>query len=149
MTRRFRLGRRGVASIEFAISVPVVLIMVGWMYDLSNVLIARIQLSNAVQSAAYYAALAGPSVTATTLTSIVQKSGTIAATASITGPACYCVTSSPTALTAATCGASCSGGSTAVNYVLITGNYTYTPLLPDLSGLTSQALTETATVRLQ
>lgn len=31
---RARLGRRGVATIEFAVSIPVVLILVAWMWDL-------------------------------------------------------------------------------------------------------------------
>lgn len=132
---------------------PVVLLLMAWLNDLSGLLIARIQLANAVGNAATYAMLAGASVSTSTLTAIVQKTAFTAGTtpaASITGPACYCVTGAPAStLTAATCGASCTNGTTAASFVQITGTYTYVPLLGKISSVANTTLTETASVKLQ
>jgi Flp pilus assembly protein TadG len=148
--RRTILGRRGVASIEFAIAIPVVLVLMGWLYDISNLLIARVQLSNAVANAGGYALLAGTTVSGATLTGIVQTSGMLAgATATVSGPACYCVAYTPTHLTSATCGVTCSNGVTAGTYVTVNGSYTYVPLLPGLSSMTSTVVTESVSVKLQ
>ena len=148
--KRLARCRRGVATIEFAISIPLVLVLMGWIYDVSNLLVARVQLSNAVNNAASYALLAGTTVAGATLTGIVQKAGYLTgATATVAGPACYCVTYNPTALASSTCGATCSNGVTAGTYVTVTGNYTYVPLLPGLSSMTNTALSEVVSVKLQ
>lgn len=149
--RMWRAARRGTASVEFAVSIPVVLILVGWFYDLSNVLVARIKLSNAVDNAAEYALLKGSGVSTTVLQGVVTSvSGLTGASAAASGPACYCVNSSttPSSTTAATCGATCSNGTTAGSYYTITGSYTYVPLLPALSHLTNTAVSASAMVRI-
>lgn len=141
---------RGVASVEFAISIPVVLILMGWLYDVSNLLVARIQLSNGVGNATSYAQLAGAAASTSTLISIATGTSQLTgATATATGPSCYCVTYNPTALTAASCGASCSNGLAAQKYFTVTGTYTYVPVLPGLSALTNTVLTEQASVMVQ
>lgn len=145
------LGRRGTASVEFAIAIPAVLILVGWFYDLSNLLVARIALSNAVDNAAAYALLSGSGTPTSTLQGIVTGTSWLTgATSTATGPACYCPTGSPiTGLTSATCGSTCSNGTSAGTYFVITGNYTYVPMLPGLSSMANTALSESASVRVQ
>ena len=66
----------------------------------------------------------GPTVTVSA--GVSTSSGT-AANADL----CYCPTGSPTSLTwgsSVTCGSACTGGGLAGKFVLITANYTYTPV---------------------
>ena len=148
-----RRRRAGTAALEFAICAPVMFGMFALMVDAGNLLRARITLAGAVASAAEYATLAGASVAAanvkTVVTSVASTAG-LTVTASVSGPACYCPTGSPVTFATATCGSTCALNTLAPNtYVVITGTYTYTPIAPHLSKIVSTTLTESATVPLR
>jgi hypothetical protein len=70
-------------------------------------------------------------------------------TAIITGPALYCTSGSPAALSADPTGAICADGTSPGTYLTVTASYTYIPLLPAVSTMINTKLSQTATVRLQ
>jgi Flp pilus assembly protein TadG len=146
---RYRL-RHGTAAIEFAIACPVMLLFFGGLVDFGLALWAKSTLANAVAQGAYYAYVTGTSVTSTNVQTLVQNSSGLSnVTATITGPACYCITGTPLALAAATCNTTCADTTTSGYYVKIKANYTYQSILPVYSHLNNPTLVESAIVRLK
>ena len=143
-------SRRGVAAVEFAISVPVVLALMGFILDFSAMQVSQARLMNGVANAAQYAVLSGPAVSTATLVSIAQKTSMLTGvTASVAGPGCYCTLYSPTRLAASTCGVTCGNGVVAATYVTVTASYTFVPVLPGLSTMVNTVLSEQRSVLLQ
>jgi Flp pilus assembly protein TadG len=142
--------RRGSAAIEFAIACPVMLVFFGGLVDFGLALWDKSTLANAVAQGAYYAYVTGTSVTSTNVQTMVQSSsGLRNVTATVTGPACYCITGTPLALAAATCNTTCADTTTSGSYVKIVANYTYQSILPVYSHLNNPTLTESAIMRLK
>ena len=150
MMFRFRRDRRAVATVEFALVTPVLMIMVGGLADFGFELSAKGKLISAASQGAQYAYL-NPTASASAIKSIVQTSTPLSGvTAIITGPAYYCITgtSSIPTMTLSSAGAVCSDGTTAGYFVKIVASYTYTPLMSDWSGLLSTSLTQTVIARM-
>jgi Flp pilus assembly protein TadG len=148
--RPFRGNRRGTAAIEFAIACPTVLIMFGGLADFGLALWDKTMLANAVAQGGYYAAVTGTSVSATTVKTLVQGASKLSSvSATVSGPACYCITGSPLALAAATCNSTCTDTTTAGYFVQIRATYTYNSLLPFYSKLNNPTLVEQTIVRLK
>jgi Flp pilus assembly protein TadG len=148
--KRLAAGRRGSAAIEFAIACPVMLTMFGGLVDFGLAYWDKGMLANAVAQGAYYAYLTGPSVSGATIQTMVQKASKLSGvSATVTGPACYCISGSPLALAAASCNSTCGDTTTAGSFVQISATYTYSSILPLYSKLNNPTLTETTTVRLK
>jgi Flp pilus assembly protein TadG len=146
---RYRL-RRGSAAIEFAIACPVMLIFFGGLVDFGLALWDKSTLANAVAQGAYYAYVTGTNVASTNVQTLVQNSTSLNGVhATVTGPACYCITGTPLALVAATCNTACSDTTTSGYFVKIVANYTYPSILPVYSHLNNPTLTESTIVRLK
>lgn len=167
--------RRGIAALEFALIVPVLLLLLGGIVDFGLATLGKSQLTNGVAQGVQYALLQGPSVTAANVKTIVQngasRSGLAAAVAvTVTGPACYCVASaiSPphlctsgsltSALTSSlpvlsssyACTGTCSSPAVAPGvFVTITARFTYQPLMPFYSKLANASVCETGIARLK
>jgi Flp pilus assembly protein TadG len=147
--RRWR-ANRGVAAVEFAIVAPVLLLMLGGVVDLALAFLSKSMLASSVAEGAEYAFVAGPSVSASAIRSIVgQKLSLPAENITVTGPGCYCVSGTPAVAAAQTCTVPCPNLSLPGTYVTISAHYTYTSLLPLYSHLTNPELVETAMVRLK
>jgi Flp pilus assembly protein TadG len=152
---------RGVAMVEFAITLPILLLFLGGVTDFGIVYYRMSGLSAAVAAGAEYASLTdqrAPPVTAANIQTVMtnaaaQSMPNAAVTATATNPAlCYCITgSSPSStMTATTCGNTCTSGGTAGKYVQLTLTHNYTPIMPTLSRLIgTQTLTKSAWVPLQ
>ncbi len=145
--------RRGVSALEFALTVPVLIALTGFLADVGLLEQTRDSLTAAVNAGAQYAALAGTSVTAAAIQTAGQAATTLSpVTISVTGPAYYCTgTGAGGAVTLSTSasGATCGSGATAGMYVEITANYSYRPLMPVGGLLGNTVLDERAVVRLQ
>ncbi len=159
--------RRGVSALEFGISLPILLAVLGGMTDLGLLERARGQLAEAVDAGGQYAVMTGPTATAANIEAAIcaaanpissscSSSGSPAVTVSSTAPTCGCVTNSSgtITLTAASCGSTCTGsatagGATAGSYVSFSATYTYTPIAPGISKVVATTLTEHAWARLQ
>ncbi|MDE2517176.1 MAG: pilus assembly protein [Rhodospirillales bacterium] len=153
VARRLIRARRGVAALEFALVMPVLLIMLGGVVDFGLVMLARSQLASAVTQGAEYAMATGSSVSPSSIRTMVQSASPLAGvTATVTpssGAACYCVTGTPLALSSHICTSACPDGSSPGVYLTIKAQYTYQPILPFYSALAATTLSEQAQVRLQ
>jgi Flp pilus assembly protein TadG len=157
-----RGDRRGLAALEFALVAPMLLLILGGITDFGLIMVGRSRLASGVAQGGQFALLTGAGVSAAAITTNVQNGATRAGltetvTVTVTGPACYCVTSTPAALGSksalsgvntctATCPANASGPGT---FVTIAAKYTYQPLMPLYSLLSNPTVTQTTTVRLQ
>jgi Flp pilus assembly protein TadG len=158
------LAGRGVAALEFAITLPILMYFMGGITDFGIIYYRLSCLSTAVAAGAEYASLTdqrsppGPALTAANVQTVMQNAATqsmpnVTTSATVVGPACYCITgSSPNSTmgtSSVTCGSTCTNG-TAQKYVQLTLTSTYTPILPLLSRVVgAQTLTKTAWVPLQ
>jgi Flp pilus assembly protein TadG len=154
--------RRGIASVEFALIVPVLLLLLGGVADFGLLMMGRSQLANGVAQAVQYALLTGPSVSATTVSSVVKAGSAragISATVSVQviGPACYCVSGQPAALFGSSTAVSATYACTSIcpntrspgAFLIITASYTYQPLMPLYSHLSNTVVAQMVTVQLQ
>ena len=180
---QFIRARGGAAAIEFAITVPVILLIMVGVTDLGGMLYMHYQLETAVAAGAQYAAINTSSVNSTSGGALASSIATVIAnangngwandavvvnngpavtmtsgTATTSGTAsnadsCYCPSGSPPNWTwgsAATCGSTCSDGSTAAGkYVTITASATYTPLLTAFNLINTSTLTQSVVVEAQ
>lgn len=149
--RRFRRDDRGGPALEFALVTPVILVVMGGMTDFSLANWTQGVLANSVAEGAAYAMLAGPGVTAANIQAVVsQKLSLAASSVTVSGPACRCLSNAvPSVATSQTCGATCADGTLAGKYVTISAQFTYTPVMPSFSQLSTPVLTETVEVRLK
>ncbi len=155
--------RDGLAAVEFALISPVLLLLLGGVIDFGLMMSGRSQLANGVAQGVQYALLKGASASAATIKNIIQagssRSGVKpAVSVTVTGPACYCLSGQPAVLSAGPAALSatyaCTGncpvaGVVPQAYVVVIASYTYQPLVPFYSHLTSPTVTETVTVNLQ
>ena len=154
--------RRGIAAIEFAIIAPILLLLLGGMIDFGLLMSGKSQLANGIAQGVQYALQQGASVSAATVLALVKngvaRSGVpTVVTASVTGPACYCLSGSPATLVSPsialsatfTCTGTCPASAVPGAYLIITASYVYQPLLPLYSMLASTTVSDTMTVRLK
>ncbi|MEA2741604.1 MAG: hypothetical protein QOH05_4911 [Acetobacteraceae bacterium] len=155
--------KRGVAAVEFAIVAPLMLIFLGGITDFGLLTASRSQLANGIAQGVQYALLQGPGATATIVSAMVRTGSTRAGlgpavTVVVSGPACYCVTTTPallvmpaTALSATlTCPGTCPAPAAPPGtFVIITASYVYQSLMPYYSQLANPTISQTVTVRLQ
>lgn len=138
---------RGVAAIEFAIVGPMLVVMMVCTVDLGIGIFRKMQVQNAAQAGAMYAALHGFSSSSitTAVTSATNLSGISASPA----PTSFCGCASGSSISSVGCSSTCSGGSSPGTYVMVSAQAVYTPiisypLLPESFTFTSQS-----TVRIQ
>lgn len=140
----------GSAAVEFALVCPLLLTMCGGLADFGLLLWARHELASGVSQAAGYAFNTGPNVSGSAVANVVNAVSSLSsATVTVTGPACYCISGTPASLSSQTCGNSCADGATPGVYVTLAASYTYQPMLPVFSQLSSYVIQELATVRIQ
>jgi TadE-like protein len=152
-------GRRAVAAVEFAVTAPTLLILLGGAADFGIVNYSRSALANAVASGAQYAYLTGPTVSASSVQTLVQTTSRLpGVTATVGNPSCYCVTGTTPTMTlmaSGTCSTSspptCSDGTTtsAGTYITISATFSYSTLFGGYAYPSVFNVTESATMRLQ
>lgn len=163
---RFRLAvdflrhRNGVAALEFAITAPALLLVLGALTDFGLAFGRSEQIEQAVEAGATYAFAAQQeagvdgTISASSVQAVVRASLALspAPTVTVTGPqpGCTQTSASPpqTTLTSGTYGQPCPNGNPVGTYLVINVTYTYHPLLPSYSTLASTNLSATSTVRL-
>lgn len=156
--------RCGVAAMEFAITAPALLVVLGGLADFGLAFGDAAQIEQAAEAGAAYAFAAqqvaqqevGATISASSVQAVVQASLTLSPspTVTVTGPEPGCTSTnsstspSQTTLTSGAYGQSCPNGNPVGTYVVINVRYTYQPLMPSYSMLTSTNLSATSTVRL-
>lgn len=150
LLRRTACDDRGFAGLEFAMIVPVLLILIGGVADFALAFWSKGLLASSVAQGAQYAFLKGTTVLPSSVQGIVRKKLSLpAAGVTIKGPDCYCVSGMPAIKVEKTCGQKCPDETLPNNYIVISASYTYEPILPLYSKLASTVLVEAATVRLR
>jgi Flp pilus assembly protein TadG len=140
--------------LEFALATPLLVVMLGGAADYGLAQYYRTNLANAVAAGCQYAYLTGTTVTAPNVKSVITNAMFLPAGASsnlsltVTGPAGYCVTGTGPTMSSVTAGSLCSDNSIAGTYMIITATYTNTGLMNGFMSAATQAMTESATVRL-
>ncbi len=157
-TRRLPGARRGIAALEFALVVPVILAMFGGCAQIGLGVWARGALANAVSQGAYYAYVTGATVQPSAITSVVQTASTLSGvSATATQPTSYCASTSGGTVSLTTAPAAtgtppvstCPDGTTAGTYTTVGASYTTVSILPAFTGLGATTIKESVTVRLQ
>ena len=147
------------AALEFALATPLLVCMLGGAADLGLAQFYRANLANAVAAGSEYAFLTAQTggttaVTAANIKTVVTDTmflpagGAASLTITVTGPNSYCVTGTGPTMSAATFGSTCSDGSTAGTYVIVSASYKVTGLMNGFMGALTQTMTESATARL-
>lgn len=144
--RTGRLGRKGIAALEFGLLAPVLLIAITAVLDYGIALYYKMQLSTAVRAGIQIAAT---DPTNANLTAIITEAATGAtglSGISVPAPTTFCECSTSPNVTVS-CASSCAGG-TLQTFLALTVNYTYTPLFLPAAAI-ANPITASATVRTQ
>lgn len=176
--RRFLRSETGASAVEFALLVPIMLLLLGQMLDFGFNVVMRFSVTQAVSAASNYAVVNGTNVSATGGATLGQSLATLVPTAidvTVTvnnGPTatrtsgtpgtsgtasnanlCYCPSISGGVVSwgsSVTCGSTCAtGGGFAGKYVLITARQMYTPMFGILGISRAGWISATALVQAQ
>lgn len=130
---RLRGDDRGVSAIEFAFVAPVIAVLIIGIIDFGMGLWKEMEVANAAQAGAAYAAAKGWSSGVSGIESAVASATSLS---SITAspvptwpPWCGCPNTS-SGIAATSCGSPCSDGSTAGHYVTVYAQAPYSTILP-------------------
>lgn len=138
--------RRGTAAIEFGIFAAVLGLVLTSITDVGLAVYRKMQVENAAQAGAQYAMLHGFNSSA--IQSAVSNA-TASTTISAPTPAQFCGCPGASGVTTATCGSTCSSGSTAGTYTTVYAQASYETILNYQIVPQSYTVTSQATTRLQ
>ena len=138
---------RGVAAIEFAVIVPVLLFMMVAIVDFGTAIYSDMEVQNAAQAGAQYAIAHG--FNATSISSAVTNANNLPGMTVASGPTEFCGCATSTGVTTIACSSTCTGGSTPGTYVSLSARATYTTIVPYPLLPSSFTFTSPATVRIQ
>lgn len=176
--KHFRDADSGASAVEFALLVPIMLLLLGQMLDFGFNLVMRFSVTQAVSASANYAVVNGTSVSSTNGAALAQNLAALVPTAmdvTVTvnnGPVltraagaatpsgtasradvCYCPSISGGTVNwggSVTCGSTCaSGGGLAGKYVAISASQMYTPMFGVLGISRAGRISSTALVQAQ
>ncbi|HXP29534.1 MAG TPA: TadE/TadG family type IV pilus assembly protein [Stellaceae bacterium] len=145
--RRLARGADGAVSVELGVTISLLTALVIPMVDIGMGAYTQMQVQNAAQAGAEYAAVSGWN-SANVSTAVTGATGLSSISAS-PAPAetCGCITSG--SITTVTCGSTCASGDTAGTFVTVNAKAQYTTLF-NYPGLTSPMnLTAQSTVRIK
>ena len=136
-------SNRGTAMLEFAVSVPLLMILLAGALDFGTACYVAIEVTNAARAGAQYGAQNGQTTIDTAGMELAAKNeaSNISTTSSTAAGKTYWVTGYPlasygcecangTGIKSNTTSCSCTGTSQQVNFVLVTTQATYNPIIP-------------------
>lgn len=144
---RARNDTNGVAAIEFAIVIPLLMLMVVAAIDLGMGFYRKMQVEEAAQAGAEWAVKNG--FDAGTISNAVSSATSGPGISVSPAPVQFCGCATGSSISTATCGSTCSGGVLAGTYTTVSAQMTYTTMVnygffPSTYNFSSQS-----TVRLQ
>jgi Flp pilus assembly protein TadG len=152
-----RHSRRAVVALEFALCLPMMLILLGGAADFGLAFYDRLNLASALEAGAEYAHFQGSSVTTGNITTVISNTLNLpsGSTLSVTytpssGPGYYCVTGSGSSasMTLSSSGATCADGTQAGLYLKIQASFSITGYLGAFSIPFSTPISDMVIVRI-
>ncbi len=149
---------RALAALEFALVMPIILLMFGAAAEIGLGVWARGALADAVSQGAYEAFVtyaATGTIQPSSIQSLVQTASVLAGvSATVTSPGRYCAASSGATVTLSArppppAKSVCPDGTTPGSYTTISASDTVASFLPAFTGLGAMQLQDSVTVRLQ
>ena len=119
---------QGIAAIEFAFIVPVLLIMSIATFDLGEGAYRDMQVQNAAQAGAEYAIAHG--FDATSISNAVKSATSFAGIGVSPAPNQFCGCASSTGISSVSCNSKCPNGLGPGTYVTVSTQGTYTTIIP-------------------
>ena len=143
-------AKAGTAAVEFGLTAPLLLGLLVPMADLGIAFSEQLQVQQAAQAGAQYASYQPwNSNSSTAIANAVTSATTLAGLTATPAPSHSCGCPNGTAIAAATCGSTCSDGTTAGYYVVVNAQLAYTPVLPYSLLGSSVTLAAQSTIRVQ
>jgi Flp pilus assembly protein TadG len=140
----------GTSAVEFALAAPMLLGLLVPIGDLGMAYSQQIQVQQAAQAGAQYAAFhPWNSHSVTAISNAVTSAGTLAGITASPAPSQACGCPNGSAITSATCNSACPNGEAAGYYVVVGAQLRYTPRLPYSVLGNSTILSARSTVRIQ
>ena len=140
-------GTGGVAAIEFAIVVPILLLMSITTIDIGIGFYRKMQVHNAAQAGAQYALLKG--FNSTNIESAVVNASSPFPVTATPPPSTFCGCAASTGVTTIDCASKCVSGRDPGRYVQVSAQGTYKPFLPYNGLPKSFTFSAQATARIQ
>jgi Flp pilus assembly protein TadG len=142
---------RAIAALEFALTLPVLLILLGGVVDFGQAMYYRNAIANGIAAGAQYAVVNAGTATTATIQSMVQTvSGlSTAVSVTVTPKVGYCVVVNNQTGAALTAGTTCSDNSPAGTYYIISASYSFSGLLGTYSVPSLFTISDSTTVRVQ
>ena len=137
----------GVAAVEFALAATVLVIVLTPVVDLGMAFYQQMQVQDAAQAGAQYAAAKGWNSSG--IQNAVTSASTNMTISASPAPSESCGCPNGTSVVTATCNSSCTNGQTAGTYVTVNAQASYTPILPYSFFGSSTTLAATSTVRIK
>lgn len=126
--RRFIGQADGSAALEFAVIGPILVLALVGTVDLGLGLYQNMQVQNAAQAGAVYAASHTFSVT--NISNVVSSATNSSSITASPSPAKFCGCGSNAGVVANACNSSCPAGAIAGTYISVNAQASYSPLLP-------------------
>ncbi len=147
MLSRLISDNRGVAAIEFAIIVPMLVTMVVCTVDLGMGIYRNMQVQNAAQAGARYAMT--HSFDATLISNAVAGATGLQGIVASPSPSQYCGCATNAGIAPITCGSTCPVGAVYGTYVNVSAQGSYATIVPYPLIANNFTLTAQASVRVQ
>ena len=138
---------RGVAAIEFAIIIPMLVMMVVCTVDLGMGIYRNMQVQNSAQAGARYAMT--HSFDATLISKAVSNATGVQGIVASPPPSRYCGCATSAGISPIACGSTCPGAAIYGTYVNVSAQGAYTPIVPYPLISNSFSLTAQASVRVE
>jgi Flp pilus assembly protein TadG len=147
LVRALRARSDGLAAVEFAVIAPVLSLVMICTVDVGLGFYRKMQVQNAAQAGAEYAATHG--FNASAIASAMSAATGLTSVQASPQPAQFCGCPSTGGVATATCGTNCTGGAQAGTYVAVSAQADYTTLIPYPLFPDSYTFTAQSTVRIQ
>jgi Flp pilus assembly protein TadG len=145
-TKKLRRAEAGTAALEFGLAAPLLLIMLMGLVELGSTMYQTMQVYNAVEAGALYAAKNGYDAAAIS-TAVVNATGTPGISAT-PAPVEFCGCPDSGGIVETACNATCNDGKPAGQYVRISAALTRVTILPYPALGLPETLTAQSVVRL-
>ena len=146
---RLRTDRRGLAAAEFALVLPLLVLMMGGVVDFGRFLWFQTEVTQALRAGMQYA-MNDPNDTSG-INQIIQKATTLwpSPNFTVSNPVQSCSCSDGSTPSGGCTSGTCPSGTIRQNWLTLTASYSYAPLIGTMGGLLPKSVSDTMVLRIQ